>query len=218
MTNNNNNIVRALICVGVLTAGIGCGDDAGGTPCEQACARIDSCPNVRSEDSCVETCEDVVAQSAALGGSCPGAVDEVIACHMALSCTDITQRAISSYHVDECTPKEQSADNCEPGDPVDPNDGRNPEPPADELALACGALCDAVDLCPTTYAESGCLDACVATFGSVGNGTAACRGAIIDTLDCQSAMTCSEIENRVLGYELSDSCRAADNRAAAICI
>jgi hypothetical protein len=185
------------------------------------CAKADSCPNLYAESDCVSSCEVVVAEAAELGGTCPRAVDNMIACHKALSCTDLTQRAISNYHVDECTPTEQSVRSCEAGDPVAPGDGGNqedPELPPDELALACDALCQAIDSCPTTRAESDCLEVCVTSYGSVENGSSVCRGALIDTLNCQAAMTCGEIENRVRGYDAFDSCREADDHAAEVCL
>ncbi|MBW2403185.1 MAG: hypothetical protein JRF42_05110 [Deltaproteobacteria bacterium] len=209
-----NNTVRFVVCLGALFAAVGCGDassDAIGSKCEQMCQHGDSCPNLYAESDCVSTCVRAVEEADLLGGTCPDAIDNVVGCHTALTCDELTRRAVGSYYDDACVAVEQAATRCVPGDPVEP------EPPADELTFACEAVCTAIDDCPTTFAEPDCVEICVNGYRSAENGSEACTGAIVDTLTCQAAMTCSEIENRVLGRTTDDSCRDADRRAEELC-
>ncbi len=204
--------LQIVFVAGALLTSVGCGDDAAGSACEERCARADSCPNLVADSDCVSICEDAVEQAQALGGTCPGAIDAVIACQTSLSCTELTARVVSSFYDDECVAVEQAAQRCVPGEPF------TPDPSTDELTLACEAVCEAIDSCPTTRAEPNCLQICVDGYGAAENGTMACSGAIIDTLNCQAAMSCEEIENRVRGLSAADRCRGADDRAAAACL
>lgn len=213
------NTIRFVVCLCASLAAAGCGDpssdDFGSSSnairseCEQMCQHGDSCPNLYAESDCVSVCEEAVEDAELLGGTCPSALDEVIACHTRLSCDELTRRAVGSYYNDDCVAKEEAAKRCEPGDP---------SPPNDELALACEALCNAIDDCPSTFAERDCAEICVEGFDRVDNSLADCSNAIIDTLTCQAGMSCAEIEARVLGRGTADSCDGADSRAEAICV
>jgi hypothetical protein len=206
--------VRLAIYLGTLLAAVGCGDaspDAVASQCEQVCQHADSCANLYAESDCVSTCELALEEADSLGGTCPGALDKVIACQTRLTCSELTSRAVGGYYNDDCVAVEQAATGCVPGDPVEP------EAPADELTLACESACRAIDDCPRTAAEYDCVDICVTGYGSADNGDEACSGAIVDTLTCQAAMSCTEIENRVLGRTSYDSCRDADQTAVTIC-
>lgn len=209
--------VRMTLCALALLSSIGCGDSSPASSCEALCQRADSCPNLYAEKDCVSVCEESVKQAQALGGTCPGAIDDVIACQTGLSCSELSVRAVSSFYDDECVAVEQAAVKCEPGDPVGSDPSAN-QPPDDELALACSGLCDALDACPRTRAESNCLQICVEGYRSAQNGSEACSTAVVDTLNCQSAMSCEEIENRVLGRSVDDACRASDQRAISACL
>lgn len=214
---SRNETLQFVLCAVAILTSVGCGDAAAGSACEERCQRADSCPNLVADSDCVSVCEEVVEQAQALGGTCPGAIDDVVACHTGLSCSELTARVTSSFYDDECVALEQAAQRCQPGDPVDTGSSPDPEP-VDELTLACDAACTAIDACPTTRAEVDCLQICVDGYGAAGNGSAACRAAIIDTVNCQAGMTCQEIENRVRGLSSYDTCRAADDRAAALCV
>lgn len=206
--------IRFVVCLGALFAAVGCGDASSGeigSKCEQMCQHGDSCPNLYAESDCVSTCELAAEEADLLGGTCPRAMDEMIECHTRLTCDELTSRAIGSYYNDDCVAKEQAAKRCIPGDSVEP------ETPADELTLACDAVCNAIDDCPSTLAEPDCVEICINGYRSAENGAAACSGAIVDTLTCQAAMTCAEIGNRVLGNLTDDSCREADRTAESLC-
>jgi hypothetical protein len=213
-----DNFVGSLICVGVLVGGVGCGDadpadGAYANVCEAACGAADECPNLYYESDCVAECENAKAQAEVIGGTCPAAMEAQIACHAGLSCQDLFGRATSSSPSDECVQADAEVQNCVAD--VDPTD--QGDRPADELTLACDGLCNAIDACPTTYAEPSCLQECLAAFGSAQNGSATCSSAVIDAVNCQAGMSCSEIENRVRGVSAFDSCRSVDNEAVAIC-
>jgi hypothetical protein len=92
-----------------------------------------------------------------------------------------------------------------------------PEPASDELSLACEAVCGAIDDCARTEAASNCVQVCIADYGRAKNGASECGNAIVDTLTCQAAMSCTEIENRVLERQTDDSCRDADRRLERVC-
>ena len=67
-------------------------DNVGGK-CARLCERADSCQNVEAQDNCVSVCEEAVEAASSLGGTCPGAVDEMIACQTQLSCGELLARA-----------------------------------------------------------------------------------------------------------------------------
>lgn len=87
-----------------------------------------------------------------------------------------------------------------------------------ELTFACDALCDALDSCPTIRALDDCVAECVDGYRVAENGSADCSSAVIDMIDCQSAMSCSEKENRILGLSARDSCTEADEQAVTACL
>jgi hypothetical protein len=210
-----NHTLTTVLALGALVGAAGCGDasasDSVGGKCAQMCQHGDSCPYLYAERDCVSECETAVEEAALLGGTCPGAIDEVIACHTQLTCDELTRRATGGFYNDECVMREQAAAQCIPGDAVEP------DPNADELTLACEAVCNAIDDCPRTLAEPDCLEVCVSGYRRADNGMASCTAAIVDTLNCQAAMSCSEIENRVRGGAPNDSCLEADRTAEASC-
>ena len=213
---NCTQIALVPLCLIALAGAVaGCGDasaDGGSaSKCEQMCQHGDSCPNLYAPSDCAAECEAAVAEAKTRGGSCPGTLDAVIACHTQLSCGELQTRALSRFYDDECVAKERAAALCIPGEPI------GDEPEDDELTLACAAVCDAVNDCPRAQAEPTCVDICVADWRRAQNGAESCNGAIIDSLSCQAAMSCAEIENRILGRDYNDSCRVADNAAQNIC-
>jgi len=213
---NRTKTLQLMMFVAALITSAGCGDEAPQSACEASCQRADSCPNLSAESDCVSACESLVEEAQKLGGTCPGAIDEVIACHTGLSCAELTNRVVGGFYNDECVAVEQAALRCEPGEAIVPSQSPD-ELPVDELTLACEATCSSIDSCPTTRAESNCVQICVSGYSDADNGTAACRSAIIDTLNCQAAMTCGEIDRRVRRLRMDDSCRSADEQAGAIC-
>jgi len=207
-----NHSIRFVLCLGACFAATGCGDaspDGGiGSKCQQMCQHGDDCPNLYAPSDCVSNCEAAVADAELVGGTCPGALDVAIGCQLNLSCEELMRRAISSSYDDQCVAKEQAVLQCTPGEP---------EPASDELSLACEAVCAAIDDCPRTDANSNCIEVCVADYGRAENGSADCSRAIVNTLTCQAAMTCTEIENRVLGRATDDACRNADRTLRSTC-
>ncbi|MBW2159836.1 MAG: hypothetical protein JRH14_07690 [Deltaproteobacteria bacterium] len=210
----DNNIVRAAICIGVLITGIGCGDAASGTACEEACGRIDSCPNLESRSTCVSSCEASVADAELLGGTCPGTFDDALACYKQLSCSALSVRAISAFSQDDCTPYEQRVSSCEPGDPVDPAD---PAGPVNEVALACEAFCSAAEACPNVELGADCRDVCAESVTGAEVTSSACGSAFIDTIDCVSNMTCSDLAASLEGPGAAHACSTTEQRSVAIC-
>lgn len=207
-----NYTTRFVLCLGAFLAAVGCGDaspnDGIVSKCQQMCRHGDNCPTLYAPSDCVSTCEAAVADAELLGGTCPGALDVAIGCHLNLSCDELRRRAISSSYNDQCVVSERAVLQCIPA-------GR--EPANDELSLACEAVCNAIDDCPRTDATSNCVQVCLADYGRAENGAADCSGTIIGTLTCQAAMTCTEIENRVLGRSTDDSCRNADRTMQSTC-
>jgi len=208
----SKNTIRLVLCLAAFLAAVGCGDaspdGAIGSKCQQMCQHGDKCPNLYAPSDCVSTCEAAVADAELLGGTCPGALEVAIGCQLNLSCDELMRRAISSSYTDQCVAREQAVLQCIPGDP---------EPAGEELSLACEAVCHAVDDCPRTEATANCVQVCVADYGRAEDGAADCSGAIVNTLTCQAAMTCAEIENRVLGRPSDDSCRNADRSMQSTC-
>lgn len=214
------NTIGFVVCLGAILVAIGCGDASSdgtiGSKCEQMCQHGDSCPNLYAENDCVSSCEAAVKEAALLGGTCPSTIDEVLACQMRLTCDELTRRAVGGYYNDDCVAKDEAATQCVSGDPVEP--GASDQPGStDELALACEAVCDAVDHCPSLFAEPDCVQICVDGFRAAENGSDSCAEAIVNTVTCQAAMTCEELSNRVNGRGIHDSCREADRFAEQRC-
>jgi len=210
-----NTIVGLAISLGALSTAAGCGDaSADGsfvTKCEQMCRRADDCPNVYAQSDCVSVCKAAVEQAALLGGTCPGAVDELVECNMQLSCDELFTRALGGYYNDECVAKERAANQCAPGDPVEQPGSE------DELRLACQAICDAGDDCPTLASDRDCLQGCYDGFSAFEDGTAACHEAVVSAVNCQAALSCTELSNRVNQRGFNDSCTETDSIAEQRC-
>jgi hypothetical protein len=211
-----NTILRLAISLGALLIAAGCGDastDGGiGSKCEQMCQRADDCPNVYAESDCVSVCEKTVEAAAQLGGTCPQAVDAVVDCTIQLSCDELFTRALGGYYNDECVAKERAANQCVPGDPVEqPNSD-------DELLLACQAICDAGDDCPGLVPDADCVQGCYDGFGAFEDGTAACHEALVTAVNCQAALSCTELSNRVNQRGFDDSCTETDRIAEQLCL
>ena len=120
-----------------------------------------------------------------------------------MTCSEIEDRVFGRMKDDSCRDADRNAEApCSP----------------DLLSLPCEAVCTSIDDCPTIVGDPDCAENCVDGFRSAENGSEACTGAIVDTLTCQAAMTCSEIENRVHGRTTDDSCRDADSKAAGLCL
>ena len=210
---NCTQIALVPLCLIALAGAVaGCGDasaDGGSaSKCEQMCQHGDSCPNLYAPSDCVSSCEAAVADAELLGGTCPGALDVAIRCQLNLTCNELMTRATRNSYNDQCVARELAAVQCIPA---------GPEPASDELLLACEAVCGAIDDCSRTEATSTCVQVCVADYGRAENGASDCSDAIVDTLTCQAAMTCTEIENRVLGRHADDSCRDADRGLETAC-
>jgi hypothetical protein len=175
------------------------------------CQHGDSCPYIYAEADCVSECEAGVEEAKLLGGTCPEAIDELIDCHTRLTCEELTRRATGGYYNDDCVAKEQAVQQCIPGEST------SSEVVEDELSLACAAICGAIDDCPTTFAEPNCVDVCLTGYRRAKNGSPSCTDAVIETINCQAAMNCEEIENRVLNRSSDDSCRDTDRLAEGAC-
>lgn len=215
-----NPIVPTLFCLLVALAAAGCGDASAdetfASQCQRMCAHGDACPNLVAQPDCVANCEEAVADAAALGGTCPGLLDEVISCQQRLSCSELTDRARGGFYDDQCVVRDEALRQCVPGDRV-PSDDGTPDG-VGELALACQAACDAFDACPRTRAEVNCLEICIDGFGGLQNGEEDCTDALVDSLNCQAGLTCAELEDRAVGRGLEDGCTDVDRWTARLCI
>jgi hypothetical protein len=208
------------ICLSALITA-GCGDasasDSVGGKCARMCERADGCQNVEADDDCVSVCEEAVAAAASLGGTCPGSLDDFIACHTQLSCGELFARALGGYYDDECVATQQALDRCTPGAPGDP-DPRDQQPGTDELELACEAFCETGDECPNLVPDADCVQGCYEGFGQFLDGTSECSEALINAVNCQAALSCGELGARVNGSNGFDSCRDSDRLAESLCL
>lgn len=205
------------ICMGAFSVAAGCGDGSAegsaASLCAQMCGNVDDCPNVYWEGDCMADCENAQDAADFAGGACPDELDELLGCQAQLSCGELSNRANGGFYSDACVAVEQRLLSCESRSPNDGNGGE-----ATELELACGAFCETIDDCPGLYTEPDCVDLCAQTFGSFEDGTAACSGAIVDAVNCQSALDCSDLSNRVGGGTVrTDACTDSDRTAEALC-
>ena len=215
-----NNTLLLTLCIGVLTSVAGCGDasasDSVGGKCARMCERADGCQRVEADDDCVSVCEEAVEAADSLGGTCPGALDDFITCHTQLSCGELYARALGGYYNDECVVRQAALDRCTPGAPVDPGPS-DEQPSTDELELACEAFCETGDECPNLIPDADCVEACYDGFGQFLNGTVECSNALINAVNCQAALSCSDLGNRVNGRAALDGCTDSDSAAERLC-
>lgn len=215
-----NPIVPTALCLLVALVAAGCGDasadETSASQCQRLCEYADSCPRVFAVDDCVSNCEDAVEEAAALGGTCPGSLDDFISCQQQLSCSDLADRARGGFYDDACVPREEALRECVPGDAPSLGGG-NPDE-VGELALACQSLCDAYDDCPTIVPEPDCLSICVDGLLEPQNGEAVCADAVVDMVNCRAAMSCRELDSFARDPDIEDRCTDSVRRAARLCI
>lgn len=209
------------ICLGVLAAVAGCGDEsaAGSTAslCAQMCGNVDDCPNVYWQGDCMADCENALDAVELAGGACPEELDDLLGCQAQLSCGELSNRANGGFYDDECVARERRLLSCESRSASD-DDPSDDNPGATELELACAAFCETIDDCPGLYTEPNCVQLCAETFGAFENGAATCSDAIVDAVNCQSSLSCSDLGNRVGGGQVMiDSCTDTDRAAEALC-
>ena len=207
-----NGCVSLVFVWALLLGASGCGDaSAAGSPCQQMCQSWEDCPGLTWGVDCLSICEEAVEDANALGGSCPALFDEVVECWTQLTCSEVYLRNTSGFYDDECVVKETAVAQCVPGEPATPDDE------LDEFSLACEALCEAIDDCPTLEANADCRETCVTQFTSFENGTELCTESLINDINCRAGLSCTALRNRITGSSVPDACGEADAIAEAAC-
>lgn len=216
-----NNTLLLTLCIGVLTSAAGCGDasasDSVGGQCARMCERADGCQNVEADDDCIAVCEEAVVAADSLGGTCPGALDDFIACHTKLSCGELYARALGGYYNDECVAKQQSLDRCTPGAPAE-RDPSEEQPTTDGLELACEAFCETGEECPNLVPDDDCVQGCYDAFAEFLDGTSECSEALVDAVECQASLSCADLGERINGGNGFDACLDTDRLAESLCL
>ena len=217
----NHDAYRLLFAIAVAVAAAGCGDNGipGSTElglCEAMCENGDACPSLYAEADCVSDCQRALDDAAELGGTCTGAMEDLVVCSANLSCSDLTARTLNPNHIDECSSFERELSRCVPDLPGKPSPSHAQEPATSEVELACQSFCESAGACGVRF-NGDCVEACVGGFDAYVAVSTQCAQSYVDSFDCYSNMVCAEITDRVDERGGRDTCTSVDDYTIRVC-
>ena len=192
-----------ILCAAAFAAGCaepssddsGGGNDSGGgggadsrtegALCESYCDRADECENVNRLPTCIDDCEATRSNAGAIGGGCPRAVDEGVACLTIASCDDL-ERSASTGRTAECVYEAYQTRICDIVDTLD-----------DPIITACDATCMQAEECSQLFAEPECRRTCIENFNVYDGTSEACQSAALDGFECIAGLSCENLDNLI---------------------